>query len=171
MKNSTLNDTAQINFNYVFSFLCPFFIRSNRLNKAYMIVIIFIFICLLIPMTVDFKDEKQLKQNDKYSNGTYAFLIIIYILIYFFTSLISLMPHKILMKDKNFSCFHIFVINTFLTIGVIIKSTIHYIFEISSIFACSIIFLCSSFLFLILCNTIPYFYRCLKKKMMMIIMY
>ena len=53
LRNSTLTVTAQINFNYWFSFLSPYLIKNNRLIKSYLILIIlkficFCFLCLLI---------------------------------------------------------------------------------------------------------------------------
>ena len=154
LKNSTLNDTAQINFNYFFSFLCPYFIKNNRVVKIYIFSIIIIFISFLLSSTANFE------QNVENGSGTLTLLIIIYLIIYFFASLISLIPHKILMKNENYSCLYLLLINMSLTFGVIFKNIIHYIFEISSISYCSIIFLCFSSFFIIVCFFIGF---CKKK--------
>ena len=160
LKNSTLIDTAQINFNYFFSFLCPYFIKNNRLKKIYIISIIIIFISILLSSTANFLDEEKLKKNDESGSGTLTLLIIIYLLIYFFFFFLSLIPHKILMKNDNFSCLYLLLINMSLTVGVILKNLIHDYFEISSIFPCSILFLCFSSFFLIVCCFIGFY----KKK-------
>lgn len=157
LEESTLNDTAQINFSYFFSFLCPYFIKNNRLYRTYIISIIIIFIFFNITLTVDFLNKDKIKQNVNFSNGLLSLLIFIYIMIYIFTSLISLIPFKILMKDKNYSCLHILLTSMALTIGVIIKNLIHFYFKISSIFVCSMIFLFASLFFLICCKLINYF--------------
>ena len=160
LKNSTLNDTAQINFNYLLSILSPFLIKNNRLFKSYLFSILLIFICFLICWSVNFLDEEQLKENTPYDSKTIILLIIIYIILYLFASLISLIPHKIIITNKNFTWGYLFLINLSLTLGVIFKNIINYCNEISSILTCGIIFLCSSFIFLISGSLIGY---CMKK--------
>ena len=113
LEESTLTDTAQINFNYIFSCLSPYFIKNKKLKFAYFIIAILIVIWFMISLTVTFLDKQQLVENVPYNYGTFALIIIIYIFIYFFASLISLIPHKILMKDKDFSCLHLLLINFF----------------------------------------------------------
>ena len=147
--NSTLNDTAQINFNYLLSFLCPLFIKIKKLNKSYFIVILLIYGGFMLTLIPDFLNKKQLEQNIPYNNGTFSFFITIYILIYIFASLISLIPHKITLCYSDFSCLHLVFINMSLTLGIIIKNFIHYIFKVNSIIEGSIIFLVFSLLFLI----------------------
>ena len=63
LETSTFNDSAQINFNYFFSFLCPCFINNNKLNKTYIISSIVIFIFFLVTSSLDFLKEVKLNQD------------------------------------------------------------------------------------------------------------
>lgn len=98
--NSTFNDSAQINFNYFFSFFSSYFINNNKINKTYIISTIIILILFLITSSFDFSKNKEL--NNKIDWGNISILAIIYLIIYFCASLISLLPHKLLKKEKNF---------------------------------------------------------------------
>ena len=163
LEKSTFNDSAQINFNYFFSFLCPYFINSNKLNKTYIISSIVIFIFFLVTSSLDFLKEVELNQDMKIDWGRISVLSIIYLVIYFCASLISLLPQKILIKESNYSCLHIILISGFMTLGVIAKNIIHHILKIyhknSSIIICSIIFLCSWILFIIIFNLINHYFQ------------
>ena len=81
LEKSTFNDSAQINFNYFFSFLCPYFINNNKLNKTYIISSIVIFIFFLVTSSLDFLKEVELNQDMKIDWGRISVLSIIYLVI------------------------------------------------------------------------------------------
>jgi hypothetical protein len=126
-EKSTLNDSSQINFNFLFSFLALYFIGKLGITKLYSMSIIFIFLLIFFISIFNFLSQEEINTNKiHYDISRFITLIIIYLSIYFFASLISLIPHYIIFKDGSYNFYSLLLINLILTLGVIVKGLIHW---------------------------------------------
>ena len=135
LTESNYHDSSQINFNYLSSMFTILVIKKfntyYNIVFVYLISIVFVTIFSSILLSYDYKNKKQLKDNENYSVWKCIFgFIVPYIFIYSFAGFISLLPNKILdeiysNKKLSGNLNKLIYINFCIGISVVIKNYIN----------------------------------------------
>ena len=145
LKKSSKNDTSQINFNYLSSFITELFICKTNIVIPYIVSNISIIIIVALMLLFDFLKKEDIDNNiNNYSELDCIILSIFLILIYCFSGIISLYPVYIIKQSQYYRKISISLICLLLTLSVCLKNLIQGIYELPLIWHLYLIIIISS---------------------------